>query len=170
MTEIQKLQKISKGLRYLVILITIAVIAAVTIAQLVYGKLIVSFDNDELNALWHNPYISKVGLYSLTAPILLFAALSIYWLQRLFGEYQRGEFFTPNNMKCYLWLIWLRVGHFLYYLALPYLFQLLPDAPANKDYTLSLDVSAFFNLLLLVCIIYVLKTAHKINQENKEFV
>ncbi len=168
--QLEKIQKISMWLRYLVIFISLVVIIAIIYSYMSYGHGIVSFANHELGTLWQNPTSDKFGLSLLTAPIVLFPILNVYWLQKLFGEYQKGEFFTSNNMRCYLWLIWLKVFHFFYSIALPYLFQFLPGGVEKEGFGFVVDISSFFTWLLLICIVYLLKMAQEINNENKEFI
>ena len=170
MSSLEKLQRISKWLRYLVIFISLVIVCAILIVQVVYDHMIVGFANENLNTLWGNPEKHSPALYFLTAPTSFFAIFGVYWLQRLFGEYQKGEFFTANNMKCYLWLIWLKAGQILYTLILPFILPYLPNGPTFEKVSVAINISAIFTWLLLVCIVYVLKMAHEINNENKEFI
>ena len=40
------------------------------------------------------------ALVAAMAPVAITLMLGIYWLQRLFGEYQAGRFFSDGTMRC----------------------------------------------------------------------
>lgn len=170
MAKLKNVQKLCEWLRYIVIFTSFSVLAAIFISQVYYGHWIVSFSNPALDTLWADPNTDKTMIYLISSPIIAIVFLSVYWLQRLFGEYSKGEFFTNNNMKCYLWLIWLKIIHFIYSLSLPFIFGFFPEQMGRHEASIALDISSFFTWLLLICIVYVLKMAQEINNENKEFI
>ncbi len=101
--------------------------------------------------------------------VLLVAALvlGVYWLQRLFSEYQQGHFFTNASMRCIVWLVWLKAAAFIYGIFWPLL--LIAVAPI-QDVGLTIEAGTLVELLVLLLIVHLLKAAQQINDENKAFV
>jgi hypothetical protein len=114
MSHLERIQGISRILRYLVIVIASGIAVAVIVGQLVYGQWWVSVGDDNFNVLWQNQEVSRVLLIAIITPLLVIMLMGVYWLQRLLGEFQQGYFFTESNMRCFLWLLWLKVASFFY--------------------------------------------------------
>lgn len=170
MTRLHKLQRISAGLRWLVIIVAATIFTAVITGPLLFDQWWVAVGDATFNQLWQDPAVSHALLSAVISPLVVMAALVAYWLQRLFGEFQRGGFFTDSSMRCFLWLVWLKVGSFVYTIAWPLILGALPGAKPDADTEITIDVSAFFTLLLLVVIVHLLREAQAINRENREFV
>lgn len=170
MTKLQNIQRICTLMRYLVIVTSVIIFMAVAAGQLLYDQWWVELSNGAFNELWQQQDSHHVGLSVLISPLLLMFVLGVYWLQKLFGVYQQGQFFTDNNIRCYLWLVWLKFTSFVYGILWPLLLPLLPGYISGNDIGLVINVSDFFTLLLMLCIVHVLKAAQDIHDENKGFV
>ncbi len=170
MSRLHKVQRTSAILRWLVIIVAVAILALAIAAPLLFDQWWVAVDNVSFNQLWQNPAVSRALLCLIIAPALIMAALGAYWLQRLFGEFQRGEFFTDGNLRCFAWLVWLKFANFIYTAVWPLLLSVVPGAPADTEAEITIDISALFTLLLLLVIVHLLREAQAINRENREFV
>jgi hypothetical protein len=95
--------------------------------------------------------------------------LGVYWLQRLFGEYQVGHFFTDATMRCYVWLVWLKVGNFGYGAIWPFLLGNVVGTTSGEQ-ARAVDVGSLVELVILVLIVHVLKEAQQVHEENQAFV
>ena len=114
--------------------------------------------------------LSSSAAATLLLPVAAFFVLGLYWLQRLFAAYAAGSFFTDETMRCYLWLVWLKVINFVYHLVLPVLARLLGDPEARIDAEVVIDAGAIAELMVLLLIVHILKEAQRIKEENKGFV
>lgn len=168
MYRLEKLQRISAALRYLVIAIGAGVAIIALTGQLVFDQWWLDTASEPFNRLWQQRADLHGPLLALVMPAVIFALLGFYWLQRLFAIYQRGEFFSQPSMGCYLWLVWLKVASFIYGALLPIL--LVQLAPSDEPVAIVINFGDFFTLLLLLVTMYLLKAAQAINQENREFV
>jgi len=167
----QKIQKISTLMRWLVVII----ISALLISSL-YGlmfKNIINFGVDPvvLNQLWQNEASNKLIL-ALFLIISLTLLLGFgYWLQKLFKLFQSGEFFGIENMRCFLWLVWINLLVGIDGVISPALLGLYGHTVDPSIYPkFVFEVIGILTMLLLVVIVYVLKAARQIELENKEFV
>ncbi len=170
MSNLERIQVISRVLRYLVIAIASGILVAVIIGQLIFGQWWISLGDDNFNVLWENQEVSRVLLAAVMAPLLVIMLMGVYWLQRLLSEFQKGYFFTESNMRCFLWLLWLKVASFVYAILWPLVLSLFLSQEQSADMEILLNIGDFFDLLLLVVILHLLKAAQSINRENKEFV
>jgi hypothetical protein len=169
MDQLERLQRFSAVLRYLLILASAVVGSAVIIALFSPGQDWVSIGDGNFTELWHSGTSSHLALVAIMAPVAVTLVLGVYWLQRLFGEYQAGRFFTDGNMRCYVWLVWLKAISFLYGAIWPLLLLKLTDS-GNVDLPVSLDAGTLVELIVLLLIVHLLKQAQQLNDENKAFV
>jgi hypothetical protein len=107
MGRLDRIQRTSAVFRYLLITGSALLGSAVFIALVTPGQDWVSVGDGRFIALWHSQGSDRPTLIAIMAPVACLLILSLYWLQRLFGEYQAGRFFTDSNMRCYTWLVWL---------------------------------------------------------------
>jgi len=118
----------------------------------------------------HAPFAGNVFIFSNIITLLLLGSF-LFYLQRLMGLFQKGEYFTKSNLQCYTFIILLQGGLiskeilqniYVYYLQLTYTPEVRP--------LIDLSLSLLFYLLVLQVIIRLLRIAHLHESENKEFV
>jgi hypothetical protein len=170
MGRLERVQRISRALRYLLIFASAVIGVAIILALLVPGQDWITIGDGQITELWENRAISHTLSSALIAPIGAMLALGVYWLQRLFGEYQAGNFFTDDTMRCYVWLVWLKVASFLYGLIWPMLLMKLPATGNTAEINLSLDAGTLVELIVLLVIVHLLREAQHISDENKAFI
>lgn len=166
----ERLIKVSGVLR-------VCVLIAITLAvsYLVYGYLVDNKLYTEKSALyaelWGNPSISQALLMAFKAPSFLVFLWAVFWLQKLLSYYEQGEFFGEQSMRCYIWLIWLKVIGLILDIAETFIVgfyyeSVLGDAAIQ----LNIDFGDITTTLLMLIIVYLLKAAKEIEAENKEFI
>jgi hypothetical protein len=169
-TNMQKLMKISGFFRGVVL-----VGSAAMIFFLVYEYIA----NDEIRLaastyfyeLWDNADANRAIVLGLQLPTLITLIIGLYWLQRLLGHFQVGLFFGNEAMRCYLWLIWLKVLEMVLKIA-----QELGTAIYHNQFfeytriSVNLNPGNITTILLMLLIVYLLKAAREIEAENKEFI
>jgi hypothetical protein len=170
MGRLERVQRISAVIRYLLIAVASVLGAAILIAALIPGQDWVSVADGRFTELWTGQKSGQMALVAAIAPIIITLVLAVYWLQRLFGEYQAGRFFTDGTMRCYLWLVWLKAVYFMYGAIYPLILAKLPTAAADADLSLNINAGTFVELIVLIVIVHLLKAAQQINDENKAFV
>ena len=170
MKELERIQRISGVLRYLVLIGALALGGAFTLMLLVPDQELVSLGDGQLNELRRTGAISPQLMLALSVPVIVLLALGIYWLQRLFHQYQQGHFFTEGSMRCYLWLVWLKVAAFIYGILWPVLLPMLQPAMEAADLQVTISAGALVELVVLLLIVHLLKVAQQIYDENKAFV
>ncbi|MEH6634412.1 MAG: DUF2975 domain-containing protein [Halioglobus sp.] len=170
MDSLHRVRTISRVFRYLVICIGAVITGAAGIALGVSGQDWLSVGDERLADLLNTGAINGVSAALLMAPVGVIFILGIYWLQRLFGAYAAGSFFTDESMRCYLWLVWLKVASFAYHLVLPLLFSWTAQTDGENDANIIVDVGALVELMVLLLIVHLMREAQRINEENKGFV
>ena len=170
MKELERIQRISGVLRYLVLIGALALGGAFALMLLVPDQQLISLGDGQLNELGRAGAISPQLMLALSAPVIALLAAGIYWLQRLFHQYQQGHFFTEGSMRCYLWLVWLKVAAFIYGILWPVLLPMLLPALESVDLRVTISAGALVELLVLLLIVHLLKAAQQIYDENKAFV
>jgi len=166
-----KIQNISALMRWLVVII-ISTLVISSLHSLMF-KNVINFGVDPvvLNQLWQNEASNKLIL-----TIFLFISFTLllgfgYWLQKLFKLFQSGEFFGEENIRCFLWLVWINLLVGIDGLISPALLGLYGHTVDSSIYPkFVFEIIGILTMLLLVVIVYVLKTARQIELENKEFV
>jgi hypothetical protein len=170
MKELERIQRISGVLRYLVLFGALALGGAFALMLLVPDQELVSLGDGQLNELRRTGAIIPQLMLGLSVPVIVLLALGIYWLQRLFHQYQQGHFFTEGSMRCYLWLVWLKVAAFIYGILWPVLLPLLLPAMESAELQVTISAGALVELVVLLLIVHLLKAAQQIYDENKAFV
>lgn len=168
MSRLDKIQRLSAAFRYLLIAASMGIGAAVVIAMFTPEQDWVSIGDGQFNELWGTG--NRLTLLAIMAPLAIVLLLGVYWLQRLFAEYQAGRFFTKGSMRCYVWLVWLKAISFLYGAIWPQLLAGLAAGPSIDDLPLSLDVGTLVELIVLLVIVHLLKEAQQLNDENQAFI
>lgn len=168
--SMQKLMKISGFFRVLVLVATAAVVVYLGYSYLVLDE--IRFETNMLFLdLWHHDGASRAVLMAIQAPLLITLFVGIYWLQRLLSHFQQGQFFGNEAMRCYLWLIWLKVLdivlEIVQHLATGYYHKQFFE---HTSIELGLEFGNITTLLLMLLIVYLLKAAKEIEAENKEFI
>lgn len=170
MARLERIQRISAVFRYLLIVAAIVLGSAIIIAMLIPGQDWVSVGDGPFGELWHSGTGSRTTLIAIVAPVAIMLVLGVYWLQRLFGEYQAGHFFTDSSMRCYIWLVWLKAANFLYGAIWPFLLEKLSTHPGSVDPSISINAGSFVELIVLIVIVHLLKEAQQLSDENKAFI
>jgi ABC-type multidrug transport system fused ATPase/permease subunit len=170
MDRLQKIQRTSAVLRYLLLIATAVIALAIILTLSTPGQAWVTFGDGLFNELWHNGASDRSTLLLVTLPIVIILCLGVYWLQRLFAEYQCGFFFTNSSMRCYVWLVWLKAVNFLY---APVWYSLLTNIASPEmisDYSLNIEAGTVVEIVVLLVVVHLLKEAQQLNDENKAFV
>lgn len=168
--NMQKLMKISGLFRVLVLIATAVVVIYLGYSFFVEGELRFATSHLFLQA-WHDERASQGILLAIQIPLFLTLFIGVYWLQKLLSYYQQGHFFGRESMQCYLWLIWIKVFDFVLEIA-----QILVTGFYHRSIfkessiELPIDFGDFTTILLMLIIVYLLKAAKEIEEENREFV
>jgi len=170
MNRLNRIQRISGLLRYALLLIAAVLGCAIAMTLLVPGQEWVTLGDGHLNTLHNSGAISLTVLLALITPIAIVLVLGIYWLQRLFGEYQQGHFFTDGSMRCYVWLVWLKAAAFVYGILWPLLLINLSPSQEYTDLGVTIEAGTLGELAVLILIVHLLKEAQQIHDENKAFI
>lgn len=121
--------------------------------------------------LWQYEQANTGVLLAIQLPRLFTLFLGLYWMQRLLGHFQSGQFFGNEAMSCYLWLIWLKFADVIFKTL-----QELATALYHNQFfehtriSIDLDIGSITTILLMLLIAYLLKAAKEIEAENKEFI
>ena len=170
MASTMRIQVVSKVFRYLVIAVGLAITAGVGLAVISGGQAWVTLGDEQLAPLVESGQVSMAAAWLLVSPVAVLFLLGVYWLQRLFGAYQSGRFFTDDVMGCYLWLVWLKVASFFYHLLLPVLVSMVASGADEVDASITVDVGSLTELMVLLLIVHILRRAQEIKEENESFV
>ena len=170
MQALERVKTTSRVLRYLVIAFGALIVSGVGVALFASGQNWLSVGDEQLAVLVQSGAISGSAAAALLVPVGVFFILGIYWLQRLFGPYAAGCFFSDASMTCYLWLVWLKVASFAYQLLLPLISASLAQSDGPIDASIVIDAGTVAELTVLLLIVHILREAQRINEENKGFV
>ncbi|WP_409438192.1 DUF2975 domain-containing protein [Shewanella sp. SP2S2-6] len=167
----EKLIKISEFCRWLVLFSAVAIVGYLIYCYWAYDDIRFNSRNTQLLELWHLASANRMLLLAILTPLFITFLLGVYWLQRLLSCYQRGLFFSDESMKCYLWLVWLKVAalvfEMLQTLGIGYYHQSFFE---DGRIELVLDFGNITTILLMLLIVYLLKAARDYEAENQEFV
>ncbi|WP_444921817.1 DUF2975 domain-containing protein [Microbulbifer sp. CnH-101-G] len=167
----QNIQVLSTRLRWTVVAVSLIAISILLINYFVYDENAFNSSNPLFQELWAlgDEYRSMLLLGQL--PTFVLSGLFIYWLWRLFGQYAKGDYFGKESDRCYVWLVWLYGASILVRLLESLWLSYLSYLHENElTLVLSFDVGRLFTLFVLVSVLYILRAAKQIEQENKEFV
>lgn len=170
MNRLERIQRLSGVFRYLLIGAATVIGCALVIALLTQGQDWVSLGDGRFDPQLRSGAIKPFTVFAVMAPIAIMLTLGVYWLQRLFGEYQAGRFFTDGNMRCYLWLVWLKLANFLYSAIWPVLLVTFSDVQSTVDSSIEISAGSLVELVVLLVIVHLLKEAQQLNDDNKAFV
>ncbi len=170
MNRLDRIQRISGWLRYLLLLLAAVLGVAIALTVLVPGQAWITLGDGQLNELRSSGAIGPGLMLALVAPIGLLLVLGIYWLQRLFSEYQQGHFFTDGNMRCYVWLVWLKAAGFVYGILWPLLLVGLSPAGEAAEVAITVEAGTLVELTVLLLIVHLLREAQQLHDENKAFI
>lgn len=170
MNRLDRIQRISAVLRYLLLFAALGVGIALVFMLLVPTQELIQLGDGQLTELRRSGAIGPTLMLALVTPIGGMLLLGIYWLQRLFSEYQQGHFFTDGTMRCYVWLVWLKAAAFVYSTLLPVLLSALSPTAGSTDPAITIEAGTLVELTVLLLIVYLLKEAQQIHDENKAFV
>lgn len=168
----QKIQVLSTRLRWSVLIVSLAAACWLLINFFLFDKNLFNSSNLLFQELWAEEGGRYKPLLLLgQLPFFLLFGLFTYWLWRLFGQYAQGDFFGRESDRCYLWLIWL-YGVFIPLRVMESIWISYLSHLHGNELTLLIefDIGRIFTLFVLVSILYVLRAAKQIDQENKEFV
>lgn len=170
MGRLERIQRISAIIRYLLVGVAAVIGVAVLIAAFTPGQDWVTVAKGSFTEMSTGGASSRIAVITAIAPLVITVLLGLYWLQRLFGEYQAGRFFTDGSMRCYLWLVWLKAFYFVYGTIYPSILAKTVTGGGETDLSLTINASTFVELIVLLVIVHLLKAAQQINDENKAFV
>ncbi|WP_444905159.1 hypothetical protein ACJJIU_10840 [Microbulbifer sp. CnH-101-E] len=166
-----KIQVLSTRLRWAIVVISLIAVTSLPIIYLFYDINGFNSSNPVFQELWGLGDQFRPMLILGQLPTFVLSGLFIYWLWRLFGQYAKGDYFGKESDRCYLWLVW------LYGVSIPLgmlesLWLSYLSYVHNNEFTLffALDIGRLFTLFVLVSVLYILRAAKQIDQENKEFV
>ncbi|MFT7287375.1 MAG: hypothetical protein ACI87W_001489 [Halieaceae bacterium] len=168
MDRLLRIQRVSTACRYLLLGGSVLLGGAFVLALLTPGQNWISIGEGRFFELWNNGQSGRLTLAVIMLPLAVTLILGVYWLQRLFGEYQQGHFFSEGSMRCYVWLVWLKAFSFVYALIWPLLLAVAGTVPVSLAITV--DAGSLVELLVLLLIVNLLKEAQQLNEENKGFV
>ncbi|MEM7020860.1 MAG: hypothetical protein AAF512_26395 [Pseudomonadota bacterium] len=177
-TDHDKLQKVAKRLR-IAVWVFCAAMLVIFIVDLCSDHADIHVkhswtDNAVVDALQERSMFPTALFAGIQQLELLLVIGFMFWLQRLFGLFGRGEYFSNQSVTCCLWLAWL----FITILVIPilqqaYLFYLgkrfLPPE-VDVSFTLHLNLGSLVLIVMLPMIIYLLRIAQTLELENKEFI
>ena len=170
MNRLDRIQRISGFLRYLLLFLAAVLCGAIALTVLLPGQTLFTLGDGQLNELHGSGAISTGLMLAIVAPIGLLLGLGVYWLQRLFSEYQQGNFFTDGSMRCYVWLVWLKAAAFIYGVTWPVLLAALSPAVAATDVAINIEAGTLVELTVLLLIVHLLRAAQQLHDENKAFI
>jgi len=170
MERLHRIQRISAVLRYLSLLAGVGVCAALVYVLLVPSQQLITLGDGQLLALHRAGAIGPSLMLALLAPIGITLILGVYWLQRLFKEYQQGQFFSEGTVRCYVWLVWLKAAGFVYGIVLPWILGSLSPAGEAAEVAVTIEPGTLVELIVLILIVHVLREAQQIDDENKAFI
>jgi hypothetical protein len=128
-----------------------------------------NFLNDA-HKIWQKSHINFAAFALFLIPKLCLPFLSLYWLQRLFGLYAKGDFFSNNVTNLFLALVW---THFILSIYQP-LFDglIVPYLEGEEKFTIlyTLSLGRVFTFAVILFFIYIHRLANKIEKENREFI
>lgn len=169
--RLKVIQRVSGVIRYLLIGGTAAIGVALVLSLIMPGQSWVTIGDGLFNELWDANKGNRLPLTIVTAPVGVLLLLGVYWLQRLFAEYQSGHFFSDGSMLCYLWLVWLKAINFVYSAVLPSLLMMVSGAgQTDQAPEQIIDAGALLELIILLVIVHVMRQAQILSDENKAFV
>ncbi len=170
MDRLEQVQRVSGVLRYLLIVSALLLAVAAAFAMMSPAQELITLGDGQLSELRRSGLISPAVMLAVIAPIGIMLLLGVYWLQRMFGEYQRGNFFTDGTMRCYLWLVWLKAAAFIYGMLWPLLLAGLLPAGESLELGITIEAGTLVELVVLLLIVHLLRAAQQINDENKAFI
>jgi len=168
--NMQKLMKISGFFRLLVLMATVIVMVYLGYSFFVNGD--IRFGTSHLfHELWQDERASRGVLLGIQSPMFIMLFVGVYWLQKLLSHYQQGQFFGHEAMRCYLWLLWIKVLDFgleiILHLGTGYYHKQFFE---HTSIELTIDFGDITTILLMLLIVYLLKAAKDIEAENREFI
>ncbi|MEM9103451.1 MAG: hypothetical protein AAGB12_14135 [Pseudomonadota bacterium] len=162
---------ISQRLRWIVLSLSIIAFCYVVVNYMLYEKVVFNSNHPVFIELWRDYSQAHTQLLIGQLPSFFLGLSMVYWVWKLFGHYANGEFFGVKSNRCYLWLVW------IYGLGIPvsmlhsiWLAYLSSELQNTFSLMLEVDLSKLFTLFVLISIVYILRAAMHIEQENKEFV
>jgi hypothetical protein len=168
--NMKQLMKLSGFFRVFVLIATAVVVVYLGYSYLIEGEIRFSTSHLFLEA-WHDERASKGILLAIQIPLFLTLLIGVYWLQKLLSYYQQGLFFGRESMHCYLWLIWLKVFDFVLEMVQPLVTGFYHRSIFKESsIELPIDFGDFTTILLMLIIVYLLKAAKEIEEENREFI
>ena len=173
----QKIKRVARRLR-LAVWLACAGLLGLLLSSWLTGQPLIGVHGPELGEEVTAALVAKAmypeTLNKIMEGLQLFGVgLFLFWLQRLLGFFQRGDYFSNAIIHCYLWMAWvffiLLLLPGLHKLYLHYLaYRYLPEVDVPVD--IVVNFSSVVLLVLLPLIIYLLRIAQAQELENKEFI
>lgn len=173
----QKIKRVARRLR-LAVWLACAGLLGLLLSSWLTGQPLIGVRGPELGEEVTAALVAKAmypeTLNKIMEGLQLFGVgLFLFWLQRLLGFFQRGDYFSNAIIHCYLWMAWvffiLLLLPGLHKLYLHYLaYRYLPEVDVPVD--IAVNFSSVVLLVLLPLIIYLLRIAQAQELENKEFI
>ncbi|KZN36685.1 DUF2975 domain-containing protein [Pseudoalteromonas luteoviolacea] len=165
-----KVQKLSKTARLAMLSISAVILGFMGFQLLVNGQ--VSYiDSIPFIGLWNGGEASQLILFIASAPTLLLVLLSIYWMNKLLLEFQRGDFFSHTSFRCYIGFVWTKISAILYAGILNFAMGMWhSELYESTELIVKIEFGYLTTLILLAIVAHLLKAAKEIEDENKEFI
>ncbi|KZN38483.1 hypothetical protein N480_12585 [Pseudoalteromonas luteoviolacea S2607] len=165
-----KVQKLSKTVRWSMLGVS-AIVLLFMGYQLILNGQVRYIDSSPFIALWESNDVSRTILFLLSAPTLFLVFFSIYWMNKLLLEFQRGDFFSHTSFRCYIGFVWTKITSILYGTLLNFAMGMWHSKfYASTDIVVKVEFGYLTTLILLAIIAHLLKAAKELEDENKEFI
>jgi len=166
----QNIIKISGYIKWLLLLLTSVVICYLGQQLFIEGQ-IRYYSDPAFYSLWQSGSVSKVILGLITTPLLALLLLSAYFTIRALSLFQQGVFYSPLNFVCYFGFLLSKVTLIVYEVIILFVFSYLNRAEDEQVVIeLKLEFGELTTLLFMLVVIYLLKAAKEVDEENKEFI
>ncbi|MCH2058262.1 MAG: hypothetical protein MK214_16955 [Thalassotalea sp.] len=166
-----KIRIVSCCLKWSVVGLSLLTLGYLLIAYLVQGTFNFNSDSPLFIDLWQHQQANKGLLMLMSLPALILWTLIVFWSYRLFSYFELEEYFSDRSVRCYIWLVWIQVALFAQNIIVEFgLGYYHAHFFEDTAMSISLDLSRFFSLLLMISIVHILKVARQVELENKEFV
>lgn len=165
MEKSEKIQKISKLLRYVVLAVAFVSAPLILLTLFDIKQIITPVSAAWFEPIWNSSEHRPLVALFLAPEYIAFFVL-LYWLQKLLTEFQSGEFFSELSVKCYLWMAWTQFFRYIYEIVWAPLLSMFIDFEGE----IALDIADLISLVLIIFFAHVLKLAREMQTENKGFI
>ena len=168
--KVIKIKKISTFIKWLLLIFTTTVVVYLFQQLLIEGQ-IRYYAGPVFDKLWQSDTANKTLLGLITLPVFILMLLSVYFIVKALNLFQKGIFYSSANFIGYFGFIWTKIVIIVYEIVILYVFTKM-NTPVGEDLTLriELEFGHITTLFFMLVLIYLLKVAKEVDDENKEFV